>query len=749
MQKDWLSKFLVAAVLVTSTGPITAKAAEKEIYLPSQQKLYQQVGVNSTAIDMEEVKVSKEQAIEIAKKAVNIEKGYKFQGITFSTQWYGNKPVWQMSWYKDDKGYHAIYVTVNAQTGNVVNISIYHEKDSNMPFPPKVSYEQAVDVAKQYIQKMYPNKLKELAIDEQLKKQQGRLPYGDRRFYAVRFYQMVDHVPYYENNIMITIDGNGEIRNFEYNWNDEVTFEKKENVISLDQARKLLKDRMELELRYQIDYSSKQTPKLIYVPKTNAYQYYQANFNAIIDAHTGKFIDMYGKPVEQTAPIDDKPLAESATPLPPRSKELTQKEAVETVKRTMELPDSLELDSVNYEDRGETSVWVLSFKNNGEDANFIYAELNAKTGELIRFDNNVMYYKEGETNKNPQVNYTKEQALQIATNFVKKVAPDKADRLYATLPQEVRYGKQTTPLFYEMYFYRKENGIPVQGQGVSVAVSAETGKIIRFFSDWRNLSFPLPNKVISLEKAKDMYVEDKKLTLSYFTTLTTEEKRNNAAILVYQPTPSWEEKYLDAVDGKWKDVATGRVIDDQNVATDIKGHKQEQALQAMIDYNIYDVENGKVYPDRVVTKGEFVEIVMRAIGDYGTWYNENAATPFKDVKKDADYYPYLQRAVDRRLIKADEEYFHPTSQVTREFVAVTLVRALGYDKLASQTDLFPLPFKDASKIQYKGHVGLISKLKIMPGTKSKEFQPSSSLTRADLAVIIYRFMNKYPDIVGN
>ncbi|MCL6585350.1 MAG: PepSY domain-containing protein [Anoxybacillus sp.] len=749
MQKDWLSKFLVASVLVTSTGPITAKAAEKELYLPSQQKLYQQVGVNSTAIDMEEVKISKEQAIEIAKKTINIDKGYKFQGITFSTQWYGNKPVWQMSWYKEDKGYHGIYITVNAQTGNVVNINIYHEKDGNMPFPPKVSYDQAVDVAKQYIQKLYPKKLNELVIDEQLKKQQGRLPYGERRFYAIRFYQMVDHVPYYENNIMITIDGNGEIRNFEYNWNDEVTFEKKENVISLDEARKLLKDRMELELRYQIDYSSKQAPKLIYVPKTNAYPYYQANFNAIIDAHTGKFIDMYGKPVEQTAPIDDKPLAESATPLPPRSKELTQKEAIEAVKRTMELPDSIELDSVNYEDRGETSVWVLGFRDNGEDTNYMYAEINAKTGELTRFDRNVMYYKESEANKNPQVNYTKEQALEIAKNFVKKVAPDKVDRLYATLPQEVRYDSKSNPLFYEMYFYRKENGIPVQGQGISVAVSAETGKIIRFFTEWRNVSFPLPTKVVSLEKAEEMYLEDKKLALSYFTTLTVDEKRNSTAILVYQPTPSWEEKYLDAVDGKWKDASTGRVVDDQNVATDIKGHKQEQALQAMIDYNIYDVENGKVYPERVVTKGEFVEVVMRAIGDYGTWYNENAAAPFKDVKKEADYYPYLQRAVDRRLIKVDEEYFHPTSQVTREFVAVTLVRALGYDKLASQTDLFPISFKDANKIQHKGHVGLISKLKIMPGTKSKEFQPSSSLTRADLAVIIYRFMNKYPDIAGN
>ncbi|OPX01040.1 PepSY domain-containing protein [Geobacillus proteiniphilus] len=747
MNKDWLSKFVVAAVLIASTGPMTAKAAEKGIYLPPQQKLYQQAGINSTAIDMEEIKISKEQAIEIAKKTIHIEKDYKFQGITFSTQWYGNQPVWQMSWYKEDKGYHGISITVNAQTGNVVNIYIYHDQDGNMPFPPKVSYEQAVDVAKQYIQKMYPDKLKELVIDERLKKQQSRLPYGERRFYAIRFYQLVNDVPYYDNNIMIAIDGNGGIRNFQYNWNDEVTFEKKENIISLDEARKLLKDRMELELRYQPVGSSKQFPKLIYVPKTNPYAYYQANLNAVIDAHTGKFIDMYGKPVEEPAPMDDKPLAETAVPLPPRSQELTQKEAVETVKRTMELPDSIELDSVNYEDRGDASAWVLSFKNSREDSNVMYAEINAKTGELTRFERNVMY-KESEANKNPQVNYTKEQALEIAKRLVKRAAPDKVDRLYATVPQEVRYDNKTPPLFYEIYFYRKENGIPVQGQGISVAVSAETGEIIRFFTEWSNGSFPLPNKIIPLEQAKEMYIEDKKLALSYFTTLTMNEKNNQTAVLVYQPTPSWEEKYLDAVDGKWKDLSTGRVVDDQNVATDIKGHKQEQALQAMIDYNIYDVENGKVYPDRIVTKGEFVEIVMRAIGDYGIWYNENASAPFKDVKKEAAYYPYLQRAVDRRIIKIDEEYFHPTSQVTREFVAVTLVRALGYDKLASQNDLFPLSFKDADKIQHKGHVGLISKLKIMPGTKSNEFQPSSPLTRADLAVIIYRFMNKYSDLAN-
>ncbi|WP_027408957.1 YcdB/YcdC domain-containing protein [Anoxybacteroides tepidamans] len=751
MNKKWLSKLLVTAVLATSAGPITAKAAEEKIYMPPQQKLYQRVGINMQANnvrEMEGVNISKEEALEIAKKAVKVDKDYKFQGISFSNDWYGNKPVWQVSWYKEDRGYHDISVTINAKTGKVVNMHIYHEKNDNTSFPPKVSYEQAVDIAKKYIETMYPGKLKEAVMDEQLKKQQGRLPYGNRKFYAVRFYQVVNSVPYYENNIMVTINGNGEIQTFEYNWNDEVTFEKNEKVISEDQVKKLLQDRIQLELRYQLDSSANAKPKLMYVPKSNMYQYYYGNINMTIDAHTGNFIDVYGKPVELSSSGEEKPLSNQATPLPVRNKELTQKEAYEIVQQALPLPKNLVLNSANYEERNETPVWFFTWRSQDDGYSFLNATVNAKTGEIISFDDDSIY-RDLESGKNVQINYTKEQALQIASDFARKIAADKADRLYAAPPQEIRYGKAAKPQFYEIYFYRKENGIPVQGQGMTVTVSAETGKIVRFYTEWRNVSFPVPNQVVSLEKAKEIYLNDTKFALSYFTTVAQNESKSNEAILVYQPVPTWTEKYLDAIDGKWKDAATGKVIDDQSVATDIKGHKQEQALQAMIDYNIYDVENGKVYPDKIVTKGEFVEILMRAVGDYGTWYNENAPAPFKDVKKEADYYPYLQRAVDRKWIKMDRDEFQPNSQVTREFVAVTLVRALGYDKLASQNGLFPVTFKDANKIHYKGYVGLISKLKIMPGTKSGEFQPASPLTRADMAVIIYRFMNKYAAIAEN
>jgi uncharacterized membrane protein YkoI len=757
VNKKWLSKLLVTAVLATSVGPVTAKAAEKKVHLPPQQQLYQQVATNMQANleeEMKEAKISKEEALQIAQKAVQVQKDYKLQGINFYKGWNGNKHVWQISWYKEDRGYSSINVTVNAQTGNVVNVGIYTEKGDNVSFPPKVNYDQAVEIAKKYIQKMYPNKLSELVLDEQLKKQSGKVLYGDRKSYAIRFYQVVNNVPYYENNIMITINGNGEIRTFDYNWNDEVKFEKKENVISLEQAKKLLQDNIEMELRYQVDYSQNKTPKLIYVPKQKNYQYYQSGLSTIIDANTGEFLDMYGKPSEKTPLKYDQPLSEQATPLPILDKELTQKEAYEIVANAIKLPENLVLESANYEEqnyRGGIAVWSFTWRNKEAGLyDFIRAEVNAKTGEIISFYNDSVY-RELETNKEPQVKYTKEDALKIASDFVKKVASDKVDRLYATEPQEMDAGKEKKPLFYDVYFYRKENGLPVQGQGVNITVSAETGKIVRFYADWRKLEFPLPKKAISPEKAKEIYLNDTMLALSYFAPIMPPQETNavNEAILVYQPIPDWMYKYLDAVDGKWKDVETNKVVDDNNPASDIKGHKQEKELQAMIDYNVYDVENGKVYPNKIVTKGEFVEVVMRAIGDYGMWYNENAPIPFKDVKKEAHYYPYLQRAVDRKIIKVDGEDFHPDSKVTREFVAVTLVRALGYDRLASQKDLFTFNFKDANKIKYKGHVGLVSKLKIMPGTKAGEFQPSASLTRADMATIIYRFMQKYPDVTGN
>ncbi len=140
----------------------------------------------------------------------------------------------------------------------------------------------------------------------------------------------------------------------------------------------------------------------------------------------------------------------------------------------------------------------------------------------------------------------------------------------------------------------------------------------------------------------------------------------------------------------------------------------------------------------MITRAEFVALIIRSFGES----EEKTSLPFNDVPEDAWYAPYVQTALRYGLISEDK-LFRPNDNITREEVAKIMVNTVGLKEKISVPDEFNLSFSDTSDISdwAKEYVRGCAYLKLVVGDENGKFNPKNSLTRAETAMIIFRYLN--------
>ncbi|MNJ62886.1 Endoglucanase precursor [compost metagenome] len=90
--------------------------------------------------------------------------------------------------------------------------------------------------------------------------------------------------------------------------------------------------------------------------------------------------------------------------------------------------------------------------------------------------------------------------------------------------------------------------------------------------------------------------------------------------------------------------------------------------------------------------------------------------------------------------------FKPNSNITREQMALMMVRAMDYaghnTGLSSTSTQYLSKFKDMSKIQNKETVAKAVNQGIIQGISTNVFQPQGNATRAQAVVMIKRVLDK-------
>ncbi len=136
-----------------------------------------------------------------------------------------------------------------------------------------------------------------------------------------------------------------------------------------------------------------------------------------------------------------------------------------------------------------------------------------------------------------------------------------------------------------------------------------------------------------------------------------------------------------------------------------------------------------------VTRAQFVSMLVRMFG-----WQQAQGTSYNDVDPSAWYYNDVMTASAMGAL-GNETGFRPNDNITREEIAVMLVRALGYDELAKEFSDTYLPFNDVSS--NKGYISLAYDFGIVSGKTANSFDPYGTALREEAAAMMMRCYNKY------
>ncbi len=180
---------------------------------------------------------------------------------------------------------------------------------------------------------------------------------------------------------------------------------------------------------------------------------------------------------------------------------------------------------------------------------------------------------------------------------------------------------------------------------------------------------------------------------------------------------------------------------------DVTNHWAKAAVNDMGSRLVISgVGNDMFEPDRDITRAEFAAIVVRALGlKPGTGSN-----PFTDVSNTAWYCDYVKTAAEYNLISGyGNGKFGPDDKITREQAMTMIARAMkitGLDTGLSGTEASALlsTYKDSSGASAYAKDGIATCLKtgIITGRTTDTICPIDNITRAEVAVIVQRLLQK-------
>lgn len=765
---------LTLALLLMSVPPVMADSADSG--------RAGSAGIDSGAsleiADPANVKVSKEEAIELAKQLVSVPDDFQLQSVGFSSSVYAtgqSRGVWRLEFAKQDrtKQYYAqISVQVDAENGDLLGYRSYVNDPNKKPeFPPKVDREAAKQIAYDFLVSRASGKLAHVRLHE-VEDNRAKPPLQGDVHYNFRYDRIVDGIPFKQNYMEVTVNGEGHITGFGVYWDDSISFEPAGGVITPEQAQQAIVNHSRANLQYVIPYnmSEPREPKIAFRLQP-----------VMIDASTGEpWVPEFEARTESndTEPLAEKPLAA----IPDGKLNLSRNEAVERVTEMIGLPAGLTLEDASYDEytdpdsRMTTASWNMRWSNRNaspERSSEVWARVNSRTGELMNYSHYLYRAVSEEEDRSDWVSAN--DARTIAVDLVQLALPHYADQLY--LQPEHRYDiepLQSEPSTYRYQFKRYINGVEVPYENVSVTVDRASGKVSQFYNNITTRAYPLvPAERLSEEEAKDSLLSEYQVVLEYFLDQRVSLYGNPIAIekynlmvaagelppgetegldfeqkakAVYRLAPKFntEPHFLDAISGEWRSEETGEVITLEKVkAEDIENHWAEHALQLMIDYKAIDVQDGKVNPNAIITRGELIKMLVIAMNGgtnyYRSMYSHAEKASFNDVSFDSPYFAYVEAAADQQLIDRSSEEFNPDDPMTRDEVADLIVRALGYGKLAQYEDIFNISFQDSSQSKYKGQVAIVVGLGVMTLSNGK-FEPLKQVTRAEAATAFYRYL---------
>ncbi|SCY65260.1 S-layer homology domain-containing protein [Alkaliphilus peptidifermentans] len=139
-----------------------------------------------------------------------------------------------------------------------------------------------------------------------------------------------------------------------------------------------------------------------------------------------------------------------------------------------------------------------------------------------------------------------------------------------------------------------------------------------------------------------------------------------------------------------------------------------------------------------IKRNEFVTFLIKLMG-LETHVPEEGS--FDDnMNINAWYFGPIETALQHSIIHNDDANFRPEDPITREEMAIMIVRALGYDSLAKQLNAYERPFLDVD--DNHGYIAIAKELGIVGGVGNNLFDPKATALREHAAAMMMRMYRK-------
>ncbi|AOT70190.1 S-layer homology domain-containing protein [Geosporobacter ferrireducens] len=672
-------------------------------------------------------------------------------------------PIWEIYWdYSGgDRGLH-IRAVVDGTTGKVLDIN-RHEYlfGQEQPAVAAITEEEAKKIAVDFLQKINPKEFKEVKeVEDSMNMYYGG--YYPRNYYF-RYVRMVNDIEFERNYINVEVDGiKGSISSYSCRWYDALNVPSKQGVIGEEKAAEILAKNVKMELSYLPQrkdpnfYDQKvERAKLVYAPSyMNGY---------VVDAKEGVMLNWRGQSTiqEKIKDITQKQkedILKGAKPVVKQEKEIDKDRAAKIMEEILKqaMGEGYEIESMRYlsgENYWETSgnkAWSGQFVK--KDSARRYDEggtitINALTEELIAMYSHYWYGPETEAFE-PKLDWEAayDKAIEaVGTYFPEKIKNIKTEQTYIKNDHYVN-GKLVQEQYYYFYFPRLINGIPYSQDNISVSVDVKTGQMREIRSSWNeDLIFQTAQGAIGSDAALKMYLENHEPQLIYtmFDMSENPENPNLQTKLVYRlkaKNTAYPFVQMDAFTGKFVDYNGEEIKENGSEFKDkIKGHWAEKELSVLASQGIIDAKTFD--PDKKITRMEAIKMLISARGRvYMTQEAEDLK--FTNISKSDTNYRELQMAVRYGLLENKTVEFDGEAVITREEMAVLLVRLMQMENLAKIKDIYILPFKDADKVSPDkiGYIALCKGLELVGGSDGL-FRPQEEATMAELAAAVYKGLN--------
>ncbi len=182
----------------------------------------------------------------------------------------------------------------------------------------------------------------------------------------------------------------------------------------------------------------------------------------------------------------------------------------------------------------------------------------------------------------------------------------------------------------------------------------------------------------------------------------------------------------------------------------LKGNFAEFDIKKLFAMSILDGDPKHYVPSQAITRGEYVEMLAKAIKLDTSKYasasgsRRNPTTiVFPDVSPDRDDYKYIMAAYDTGLtIGRQNGHYYPDATITREEALVILLRTLGFSSLG--LDSTPVTtFVDDAKISSwaKKDIYAAQRIGLISGDTNGKVNPQSFVSKAEAAALVNRLID--------